>query len=286
MSSERHSGYSDCSQPNSGLSVIGGIGPREVLEQVVVRVDEARGDEAVGGVEHAWQPRGGRPSPTPLTSPSVTATHPPSISRRSASTVATQRALTTTTSAMLGDSCQVRRRASRPRLGEDRCDVVDRGARVDDADAQDDLALPGGGHHECRDRRRVRHRSMPGSRRESSRCAGTPRSTARAPSATRCTGRCSIRRAASSAVRSVDLDGLGVGVGAVRGEAEPERQATGAPRQVVGVVARVPRLVARVVEHVEVLGVLRVGAVGRCSGRGRSAHTSRTGRTATCEGRR
>ena len=60
------------------------------------------------------------------------------------------------------------------------------------------------------------------------------------------------------------LDRLGVGVGAVRGEAEPQRQASRPTREVVGVVARVPRFVGRVggVEHVEVLGVLRVRPTG------------------------
>ena len=76
----------------------------------------------------------------------------------------------------------------------------------------------------------------------------------------------SIRRAAARAVGKRGLDRLGVGIGAVRGEAEPQRQASGPTREVVGVVARIPRFVGRVigVQHVEVLGVLGVGSAGDC----------------------
>ena len=76
VSRARHSGYSDCSQPNKRLVGHRRVRPRQVLEEVVVRVDEARRDEAVGRVER--RPTGRwLPVPTPLTRPPVTATQPP-----------------------------------------------------------------------------------------------------------------------------------------------------------------------------------------------------------------
>ncbi len=58
------------------------------------------------------------------------------------------------------------------------------------------------------------------------------------------------------------LDRVAVGLGAVGRQAEPERQAAGATRQVMGEVAGVPVVTVAVgvapVQHVEVLGVLRV----------------------------
>ncbi len=61
--------------------------------------------------------------------------------------------------------------------------------------------------------------------------------------------------------RQAGLDGVGVRLDAVHGEREPERQAAGAPGQVVGVVGGVP-LVALGVQHVQVGGVLGVHGTG------------------------
>ena len=98
------------------------------------------------------------------------------------------------------------------------------------------------------------------------------------------------------------LDRVAVGVGAVRGEAEPERQPAGPPRQVVGEVGRVPgAVVRRVVLSTSPSATSRTarrpaahrgtrragcGRPGRRTGRGRSGRTSRTARTTTCADRR
>ena len=54
-----------------------------------------------------------------------------------------------------------------------------------------------------------------------------------------------------------------IGVEAVDGQREPQREAPGAPGQVEGVVARVPLLGLPAVQDVEVLGVLGVHRLGQ-----------------------
>ncbi len=82
------------------------------------------------------------------------------------------------------------------------------------------------------------------------------------------------------------LDGVAVGVGAVDGEREPQRQAPGPPGQVEGVVARVERPAPRRPRG-RPPGTRRAGRApaGPPRGRGRGAPRSRTARTATCGGR-
>ena len=57
--------------------------------------------------------------------------------------------------------------------------------------------------------------------------------------------------------------GLAVRIEAVHGHGEPDRQATGPPGQVVGVVARVPLLGVVAVEDLQVGGVLGVDRLGQ-----------------------
>ncbi len=82
------------------------------------------------------------------------------------------------------------------------------------------------------------------------------------------------------------LHGVAVGVGAVDGQGEPQRQPPGPPGQVVGVVARIPLLRVVGVEHVEVRR--RPGCARPWPGwaGGRGGRRSRRGRTATCGDRR
>ncbi len=77
MSSARHRGYNDCSQPNSGLSVIGGKALREVLEQVVVGVDEPRCHEAISGIERLR--RAGRRAVANVLDQTVPDRHPSAV---------------------------------------------------------------------------------------------------------------------------------------------------------------------------------------------------------------
>ena len=59
------------------------------------------------------------------------------------------------------------------------------------------------------------------------------------------------------------LHGLAVGVEAVDGQREPQREPAGASRQVEGVVARVPLFGVLAVQDLEVLGVLGVHRLGQ-----------------------
>src|SRR5262245_24744222 len=92
----------------------------------------------------AW---GGSPLPTASINPPLIATHPPSISRRSASSVATLRALWMTRSLRSPVTSVRSLTRSRQRL-HDVGEVVDGGERVHHAVAQDGLAVPGARHHE------------------------------------------------------------------------------------------------------------------------------------------
>ena len=74
-----------------------------------------------------------------------------------------------------------------------------------------------------------------------------------------------------------------VGIGAVHGEREPQRQATSTSGQLVRVVGGVP--LAVVVDHIEVRRVLRVHHTGERRDSGKRARRSRTARTATCADR-
>ena len=164
------------------------VRPREVLVQVVMGVDEPGRDEAVGGVEDRRRRAAAVRSPMPLTRPSVIATQPPASSRRSASTVATQRAL--------ADDAD-RRSTWR---GRGRCQILDeRGEDV----AMSSPVVRGLTMQQPQHRSRpatssarrttvpsagARRRSTPGTARASSRPGGTARSTARAPSAARGAG--------------------------------------------------------------------------------------------------
>ena len=72
-----HSGYSDCNQPNSGLSVIGGYARVRFWNRwwwVLTRPGVTR---QPAGVDRRASPAAAAPVPTALTSPSVMATQPP-----------------------------------------------------------------------------------------------------------------------------------------------------------------------------------------------------------------
>ena len=96
--------------------------------------------------------------------------------------------------------------------------------------------------------------------------AGTPEqhdAEATARAAARGASAASMSAATCAGERDRVLDRLGVGVGAVDHEREPQRQAAGPARQVVGVVGRVPLVRAVVVvDGVEVRRVLGVHALG------------------------
>ena len=170
---------------------------------------------------------------------------------------------------------------------DDQCDVVDRGARVDDAEAQHRLAVPRRSARRTPRRRPAARRSTAGTapavqpmRRNSSTLSSG------SISSSRCVGGVDQPRAARGD-RQRGLDRIAVGVGAVRREAEPERQPAGAAARGGGRSrsGSTPRR-RLVVQHVEVLGVLRVRGAWRAPGRGTAARSSRTARTATCADRR
>ena len=78
-------------------------------------------------------------------------------------------------------------------------------------------------------------------------------------------GAAAMRSAALLRDGQARLDRVAVGVEAVHGHGEPQRQPAGPARQVEGVVARIPLLGVLAVQHLEVLrvlGVHRLGQVG------------------------
>ena len=117
------------------------------------------------------------------------------------------------------------------------------------------------------------------------RVAGTARSTARARSPVRGARRRAPGRHPARVTRQRRLDRVGVGVGAVCGEAEPERQAAGAAGEVVGVVDGVPLVDVVGRRRAARRGTRRAGCgrAGRSPDRGtRSAHESNGANSHLC----
>ena len=167
---------------------------------------------------------------------------------------------------------------------EDRADVVQRGPRVDEAQARDLLAVPRGRLDE-RDLG-VEQPAPPGLVVVGlpADAGGRARPRARARAAARGRGARRISSAACRVIVEDRLDRVAVRVGPVGREREPQREPAGPPREVVRVVARVP-LGGRV-QRVEVGGLLDVRGRAPSPGRGTGARRRRTARTATCADRR